>query len=113
MHMHYEELCALAATGQIDAGDRADLREHLESCSECRAFLEDVGYVGVHGAPMLAASRAEQVDAQPPIGIRERFLERASAEGFRLTAASAIAPNPSVDPYAESPRKIRAQKSAG
>src|SRR5260370_40434468 len=103
MHMHYEELCTLAATGQIDAGDRADLREHLESCSECRDFLDDVGHVGMHGAPMLAASRAERVDAQPPIGIRERFLERASAEGFKLTPGSAIACNPSSDSCAQSP----------
>ena len=81
MHRRYEELCGLAATGQINAGDGADLQEHLSTCSECRAFLDDVVQVGMQGAPVVAASQAVRADIQPPLGIRARFLDRAAAAG--------------------------------
>jgi len=91
MHRRYEELCALAATGQIDTGDRADLQEHLSTCSECRAFLDDVVRVGMQGAPVVAASQALRASIQPPLGIRARFLDRAVAAGLNLSPGPVLA----------------------
>jgi hypothetical protein len=91
MHRRYEELCALAATGQIDTGDRAELQEHLSTCSECRAFLDDVVRVGMQGAPVVAASQALRASIQPPLGIRARFLDRAVAAGLNLSPGPVLA----------------------
>jgi len=91
MHRRYEELCGLAATGQINAGDGADLQEHLSTCSECRAFLDDVVQVGMQGAPVVAASQAVRADIQPPLGIRARFLDRAAAAGLNLSPGPVLA----------------------
>lgn len=94
MHRQYEELCALAATGQINTGDRADLHEHLSTCSECRAFLDDVAHVGMQGAPVVAASQALRARIQPPRGIRGRFLDRAAAAGLNLSPGPVLAESP-------------------
>jgi hypothetical protein len=94
MHRHYEELCALAATGQIDTGDEAGLQEHLSTCSECRAFLDDVVHVGMQGAPVVAASQALRASVQPPLGIRERFLDRAAAAGLNVSPGPVLAESP-------------------
>ena len=94
MHRHYEELCALAATGQINTGDEADLHEHLSTCSECRAFLDDVAHVGMQGAPVVAASKALRARIQPPRGIRGRFLDRAAAAGLNLSPGPVLAESP-------------------
>ena len=94
MHKHYEELCALAATGQINTGDEADLHEHLPTCSECRAFLDDVVQVGMHAAPIVAASQALRASIQPPRGIRGRFLDRAAAAGLNLSPGPVLAESP-------------------
>jgi len=94
MHRHYEELCALAATGQIDTGDRAALQDHLSTCSECRAFLDDVVRVGMQGAPVVAASQALRASIQPPLGIRARFLDRAAATGLNLSPGPVLAEPP-------------------
>src|SRR6266851_8409366 len=94
MHKHYEELCALAATGQINTGDEGDLQEHLATCGECRAFLDDVVQVGMHAAPVVAASQALRASVQPPVGIRGRFLDRAAAVGLNLSPGPVLAESP-------------------
>ncbi len=82
MHRQFEELCALAATGQISAQALPVLDAHVKECVECRTFLQEMAAVGKQVGPALAASRAR--DLEPPLGIRERFLERAAAAGLSL-----------------------------
>jgi hypothetical protein len=106
MHRHYEDLCALAATGQIDTGDRTDLQEHVETCSECRAFLDDVAHVGSYAAPVVAASQALRASIQPPLGIRERFLDRAAAAGLNLSPGPVLTESPKPGWDRDSVRKI-------
>jgi hypothetical protein len=91
MHQHYEELCTLAATGQIDSRHHADLSEHLASCEQCQAFLDAAKYLGTSSIPIVAASRAARADAQPPKGIRERFLKRAAIEGLNISPGPVLA----------------------
>ena len=45
-HEEFEELCALAATGQLSAEeDELRLSEHLENCQPCRAVCEDFAMI--------------------------------------------------------------------
>lgn len=82
MHRQFEELCALAATGQISAEAMELLSAHLKECDHCRGFLEEIAPLRDRLGPVLAASHARDTD--PPEGIRERFLQRAAAEGLNM-----------------------------
>src|SRR5579864_160051 len=82
MHKQFEELCALAATGQIGGDAMMLLDQHLKQCENCRAFLQTILPLKAHVAPVVAASHARGYE--PPDGIRERFLQRAASAGIAL-----------------------------
>ncbi len=82
MHSRFEELCALAVTGQISGDAMHILDQHSRECDHCRAFLRDLSPLKTHVAPVLAASHARI--CEPPEGIRKRFLQRAAAAGLNL-----------------------------
>lgn len=80
-HQEYEELLTLYALDALDAPDRRQLEEHLESCSDCRAELEEMR----DAAGLLAhASTA----AEPRAEVRERILDQVRSEA-RSRQASA------------------------
>jgi hypothetical protein len=80
-HEHYEELCAVAATGQASQGELERLKEHLPNCPACRHVLGDFARVSAHAVPELAD---KHVPTRVPLGMRERFLARAYSEGLFL-----------------------------
>ena len=82
MHKIYEELCALAATGQITGDAMKVLDQHVKDCPACRAFLDDLVSLKAHVTPVVAGSRTQFLS--PPEGIRERFLQRATGAGLDL-----------------------------
>jgi hypothetical protein len=88
MHRQFEELCALAATGQLSGDAMMLLDLHLKRCENCRAFLEAVVPLKAHVAPVLAASHA--CGYEPPDGIRERFLQRAASVGIVLRPGTVL-----------------------
>src|SRR5271165_94113 len=83
MHKSYEELCALAATGQITGDAMKVLDRHVKECSSCRAFLEDLVPLKAHVTPVVAGSRIYPYTL--PEGMRERFLQRAVNDGLELS----------------------------
>ena len=90
-HRRYERYCTLAATGQLGGPEMFELNEHVASCSSCREFLESVSQVSVQAMPLLAADRGPARDAEPPEGMRERFLSRLATEGKVLPSKQAAA----------------------
>jgi len=84
-HEHFEELTALAAIGQLSAEEHRELLEHLRSCDGCRRTADQFDFV-LDQLP-LPDSSANDRDLQQLQGAsyRQRFLERASAEGVRFT----------------------------
>ncbi len=81
-HEHYEELCALAASGQASQGDLADLKAHLESCPSCRSLADDFTQLSAQSLSMLAAKRLQ---CQIPSGMTQRFIARARSEGIEMS----------------------------
>src|SRR6185437_6496270 len=86
-HEYFEELCALAALGELSAVEMAVLRSHLESCVSCS--LEQEHYVRILRSqlPLTDVHRAllpieSQFECK---GYRERFLARARMQGFTFT----------------------------
>ena len=85
-HEWFEELCALAAIGELGAAEFRDLQEHLAACPHCRQLYadfcrisaDDIGLVAIQG-------RSEQnvEDGGAPLDDQEllgRVLSRARRE---------------------------------
>lgn len=80
-HERFEELCALAASGQITSEGWEVLQEHLESCPSCAETLGDFGKIGAD----LMAEFATFVPPGRLAEMRSRFLDRARQAGGNLS----------------------------
>jgi hypothetical protein len=85
-HEHYEELCAVAASGQASEAELADLRAHLDTCPSCRSLAYDLTEIGAQG---LSALAAESQKRQIPSGMTARFVARARSEGIEISQKTA------------------------
>jgi hypothetical protein len=81
-HEQYEELCALAASGQASHDELEDLRSHLETCPSCRSAAYDFNQISAQALSSLAAKR---LHCQIPSGMTQRFVARARSEGIELS----------------------------
>jgi hypothetical protein len=80
-HEQYEELCALAASGQASTDELADLRSHLEDCPSCRSAAYDFTQISAQGLSLVAAKRLR---CEIPSGMTQRFVARARSEGIEM-----------------------------
>src|SRR6266436_4543523 len=79
-HGRYEEMCALAATGQLGGAQMSELNAHISTCDSCREFLSSLARISVQVMPLLAENGAPAADIVPPDGMRDRFLSRMASE---------------------------------
>jgi hypothetical protein len=86
-HEQYEELCALAASGQASADELNDLRSHLEGCPSCRNAAYDFTQISVQGLSQLAAKRLR---CEIPSGMTRRFVARARSEGIEISRENIV-----------------------
>lgn len=75
----FEELCALAALGQISAGEYVELRSQLMACEGCRKTHQDYLEILHEHLPLVAAG--EPADSSSKVALhessyRQRFLQR-------------------------------------
>jgi hypothetical protein len=88
---YFEELCALAASGQISQLEFNELQEHLKECGECRSVYAD--FIGlVHHTLPLAQPEAANPSRLSSLfsegsTYRERFVARARKEGVSVSGA--------------------------
>src|ERR1700675_4501056 len=79
----FEQLCALAAIGEVSAAEFAELNEHLASCSNCQELYADFRRIASNELGAVATGRSSggessaDLDEQVLLG---RVLERAQAE---------------------------------
>lgn len=90
-HEHFEQLCPLAAVGQLSGVEFQEFERHLSNCPSCRKRLQETRVL----AEVLPAARrtirrhaADFVLPRSPKGFREDFIARARREGIPLTAQS-------------------------
>jgi hypothetical protein len=81
-HEQYQELCALAASGQASQDELEDLRSHFETCPNCRSAAYDFNQISAQALSRLAAKR---LHCQIPSGMTQRFVARARSEGIELS----------------------------
>ena len=79
-HGRFEEMCALAVTGQLGGPQMTELNEHIAECSSCREYLESLAQASIQTMPLLAEKHAPETRVKPPPGMRDRFLARVAAE---------------------------------
>jgi hypothetical protein len=89
-HAHYEELGALAASGNLSGEEHEGLRQHLLACPACRADAQAYRDLVSSGLPFVlgpASAAREPASGRPDTEARERFLARARREGARFSSA--------------------------
>jgi hypothetical protein len=93
-HEQFEELCALAATGQLSPDEERKVSDHLEGCQFCRAPYEEFSLILRELPPSehRLVDRAALRQAEES-GIRERFLARARADGRRFSEEAQKGPS--------------------
>src|SRR5262245_6124328 len=89
---YFEELCALAASGQISEAEFIELQDHLQQCSQCRSVYVDFVDLLHVTLPLVDPNLAGSFN---PSGVfsenssyRERFLARLRKEGLRVEETS-------------------------
>src|SRR3981081_1100947 len=85
-HDVLERLCALAASGQLDAGESLDFEVHLLACESCRADLEAYRTIVKEIGELPAVEYSSRVANE---GKRAAsFLSRLGAEEIHTSAAA-------------------------
>ncbi len=88
-HKYYEELGALAAVGELSAEELAALKSHLLECELCSKVYAQFSHVVREELPALHKEAASWRDRIGRLfarnGYKERFLEKATAHGFRFS----------------------------
>jgi hypothetical protein len=89
----YEELCALAAIGEVSPSEFEELQRHLVECGDCNQLYGDFRRITSHDLGLVAASkRTAQTDEEPdPLDEREllsRLLDRAKRERATLDTSA-------------------------
>ena len=87
-HSYFEELAALSAGGYLSEEELREYREHSITCTECQQSEEDFAEIVELGLPLTQSSVREMYDKlrfRQQVGARERFFERARAEGIRFS----------------------------
>ena len=84
-HERYEELCALAASGQLSLDELENLQAHLATCPSCKSLESDLTVLSAQGLSQVAARR---ISSPVPAGMTRRFIARARSEGIDISRAS-------------------------
>ncbi len=84
VHESFEQLCALAITGDLEPDEFRRLGEHLYECETCRAAYRDFHAIVARGFPVMEAARAPGWSL-PPWGMKKRLVRRADKEGIRIS----------------------------
>ena len=92
LHPYFNELCALAAGGQISEPEFVELQDHLKECAECRSAYSDFTDLLHYKLPL---AHPELTGVSKPGGIfsrnssyRERFLAQARKQGLAVPSVS-------------------------
>jgi hypothetical protein len=107
-HEHFEELCALAAVGQLSADEYREFQGHLGTCSLCREALDENALLADSWMPAAARLNDGIRSLQTPStsDLRRKLIVRARERGINLTRQSETRPAiwmqwpfPTVRPY--------------
>src|SRR4030095_15943548 len=86
---YFEELCALAASGQISEPEFVELRDHMQHCAHCRSIHADLTDLLHNKLPLvdpeLMVSSSLGGLLSENASYRARFLTRARKQGLAIS----------------------------
>src|ERR1051325_9738423 len=83
----FEELCALAAIGELSSSEFEELKKHLAECGDCRQICRDFRRVSAMDLGLVAALKESELGADENGSLVDesamlgRLLDRATREG--------------------------------
>lgn len=84
-HEYFEELSSAASLGEASGAELAELQEHLSACPSCRGAYADFSRLGAvrstNGMSKERIGADEAISYIDSALLRQKFLERAEAEG--------------------------------
>lgn len=80
-HSYYKGLCALAASGQIAHEELATLREHMQTCEDCRRDRIDFRFLS---SQLVANYAIKHSRVEASSRMTTRFIARARTQGIPL-----------------------------
>lgn len=83
-HEQYEELCAMAAVGEITTAEQKTLKAHLTECASCSNLLADMGEIHSKWLPEQPGFEIKRGPAAES-RLRQLILNRATAEGAHFS----------------------------
>jgi hypothetical protein len=98
-HQHYEELCALVASGQASEVESLEWREHAQRCAECRTLGDDYAQTA---RTILMSDYKHAPRYDMPAGMTERFIAHARSAGVPL-GGNEVGRPPSVPSFRRIP----------
>lgn len=88
-HEYFEQLCTLAAIGEVTTEERTELREHLAVCPGCRREFDEYKTLVGELSPRASAAPNSRSKFLIPFlgedGVRDRFFTKAYDRGFRFS----------------------------
>jgi hypothetical protein len=84
-HEHYEELCALAAIGQLSPEEHQELSAHLRACDLCRRAGDDFAVILDQLPSATPPDDSGDTEELLSESYRQKFLQKAAEEGVRFT----------------------------
>src|SRR5215813_8807175 len=88
---YFEELCALAATGQISEPEFVELQDHMRECARCQSAYADFIDLLHSKLPLVGSKRTLRSHLAGLFfgrsSYHERFLARAHKEGLLVSRA--------------------------
>lgn len=83
-HERFEELCVMAAAGEIETAERQELMGHIENCASCRktfADMKDIHATWLPGREGFEIKRSFAAESN----LRQLILQRVAAEGAQFS----------------------------
>jgi hypothetical protein len=108
-HERFEELCAMAAAGEISTEDLRGLQSHLEECASCEKMYTDMKDIHATWLPERKGFEIKRSFAAES-RLRQAILEQATAAGacFSADAQSPEPPIPDLTRRHSAPAYLRA-----
>jgi hypothetical protein len=87
-HKHFERLCALDASGQLDQDECRELQDHCSSCESCSVIRFEMHSLAIQ----ISTAKQSAKRFRAPINMAQRFVMQANRQGIPLASIQTDSP---------------------
>ena len=86
-HERFEELCSLAALGEVSPAEMVELHDHLRECAECKSAFADFSFILDDRLPLADSARPDpEITRHGLRTLRDSTLKRVADQGLHISA---------------------------